>query len=206
MHEHVPSAYDDDSDHDTPTVSELMKHTNKGLGKRALTRLLFTTNPERSVRIHERLGTPIIRKVVMGTAGRVVPRVEGLESNYHLNTKKSKIDAAISFATKGSVYNETIHGVLAVMAGSLAVNNYLADLDTSAHINMGSFGFNMALVALQRYNRARMLNRVNEELANGETFSFEAENWTGVDASAVDNFEEARDEQPMPSTSSTRWA
>ena len=56
----------------------------------------------------------------------------------------------------------------------------------------GFFALNVALVALQRYNRARMLKRVNDELAAGESISYGDKNWTGVDYRAEVAFDRLR--------------
>ena len=53
-------------------------------------------------------------------------------------------------------------------------------------------GGNLALVALQRYNRARMIKRVDEELQTGNSFRAGYENDFGIDALAVANFHTAQ--------------
>ncbi len=50
-------------------------------------------------------------------------------------------------------------------------------------------GLNTALVGLQRYNRARMTQRVNDELEAGHTFDPDYKNWLGIDGRAVENYE-----------------
>lgn len=48
---------------------------------------------------------------------------------------------------------------------------------------------NIGLVALQRYNRARMVRFVDRRLQAGDEFNPGYENWLGVDARAAENFE-----------------
>ena len=63
-------------------------------------------------------------------------------------------------------------------------------LGISLAFNTAIAGSQLSLVALQRYNRARMVKRINEELANGATFRNGYENWAGIDARAMENYRE----------------
>jgi hypothetical protein len=55
-------------------------------------------------------------------------------------------------------------------------------------ISIFGIGANLALVALQRYNRARMIQNVNSELKLGHVFREGYENYLGIDSRAVDNY------------------
>ena len=64
----------------------------------------------------------------------------------------------------------------------MAVTSLLASLEFS-------------LVALQRYGRARMIRRINEEFQNGNRFDYWNKNWFGIDDGAVyDYFDQASGE------------
>ena len=188
MHEYAPPKEIE------PTVEDLMDYAKANLAKKALARYFFTANPERTVRRHERLGTPLIRAAVMGTIGRFAPRNQYGWSNYRLDKSKRPIDAAISFATSGTIVNEVIHTGAAAQNISLIAADVMSSVDhhvltANGYVGVGALALNTALVALQRYNRARMLVRVNEELAAGESFTHRAENWTGVDSRSEDAFD-----------------
>ena len=178
-----------------PTVNDLMEYSEASVARRALTRYFFTRNPEKTIQRHEKLGTPLIRQLVMGTVGRLFPRNHQGWSNYRLDKTKRPIDAAMRFAVSGSVFNEVIH--TAAAAHNIAV--IASDVMTSVHrleglasSTPGFFALNVALVALQRYNRARMLKRVNDELAAGESLGYGDRNWTGVDYRAEVAFDSSR--------------
>lgn len=180
-----------------PDFYELQQNAEAGIVKRGLTRYFFTRNYERSIKMHRMLGTPLIRKAVMGTIGRVVSR-PGMGGNYRLDNSKSRIEAATKFAVNGSIFNEAIHTVAATptsveVATSIAEGRY----GTGFIANAAGAGFNLALVALQRYNRARMIKRVDEELAGGATFRPGYENWLGIDARAVENYREGLEQSAI---------
>ena len=171
-----------------PNFYELEKNAEAGIVKRGLARYLITQNYERSLKWHQRLGSPIVRKLVMGTVGRI--STSGSGSNYRLDDSRSKIESATNFAFRGSVINEVVH-TAAAMPASIEVANSIIEgrYGTGTLTNAGAAGFNLALVALQRYNRARMIKRVDEELRSGATFRPSYENYLGIDARAVENYE-----------------
>lgn len=176
-----------------PDFNDLLDNAEAGSIRRGIAGYLFTHNPERSLQVHRAIGSPIVRKVVMGTVGRLVSG-SGQGGNYRLDHSRSRIESATNFAVRGSVVNEIVHTVTAIplsveVVGSIAENSY----DTSTAINAAFAGLNWALVALQRYNRARMVQRVNEELAEGNGFRSSYENWLGIDARAVENFKDTRE-------------
>lgn len=178
-----------------PSVDDLVNYAEANIAQKALTRYFFSSQPERTVQRHERLGTPLIRAAVMGTVGRLFPRNHYGWSNYRLDKSKRPIDAAMSFATGGSVFNEVIHTGAAAQNISIIAADVMSSVDhhlltANGYVGIGFFALNTALVTLQRYNRARMLVRINEELAAGESFSEQAKNWTGVDARAEDAFDD----------------
>jgi hypothetical protein len=137
----------------------------------------------------------------MGTVGRPIPPGSG--GNYRLDNRKSRIEAATNFAFKGSVFNELVHTLFAV-PGSYAIANNIIDgrFDITSVGNSAVVGFNLALVALQRYNRARMIKRIDEELLSGATYLPDYKNYLGIDARAVENYESKLKPQQLDQSSS----
>jgi hypothetical protein len=178
-----------------PDFNDLQENAEAGLIKRGISRYLFTRNPERSLKVHRAIGSPMIRKVFIGTVGRSVSRSSGRD-NYWLDHSRSKIESATNFSVNGSAFNEVVHTVCA-MPASVDVATSIAEgrYGISTAVNAGLAGFSYALVALQRYNRARMVQRVNEELAAGNGFRSSYENWLGIDARAVENYRQTLEVQ-----------
>lgn len=177
-----------------PNLNDLMDNAEAGFARRAIARYLFSRNPERSVKAYTHLGMPLVRKVVMATGGRIVPQRDGIGTNYHTDNSKSVIERSTRFAVGGSVFNEVVHTALAANSVHNMINHF-ADSSSPA-ISISAFGVNAALVGLQRYNRARMHVRINEELAAGNTFDPDYTNWLGIDGRAVANYEAATGQEP----------
>jgi hypothetical protein len=93
------------------------------------------------------------------------------------------------FAVRGSVINELIHvaaalyAVLPVTAG-LAAGRFGATFV----INAVAVAVNAALVALQRYNRARMVRAADRFLASGHGYRADHRNWAGLDRRALQRY------------------
>lgn len=163
----------------TPSFNDILDNNDAGLGGKILSRYLFSRNPERTEKLHRFLGAAITRKLIMGTYGKYYPRRAG--SNYRTDPNVSRLESATNFAVGGSVFNELYHtAVAAAYIPSLLDGNV-------EQYNLFGFALNMALVSLQRYNRARMTIRINEELAKGETYSPSYSNYLGIDGSALDD-------------------
>lgn len=168
-----------------PTFQDIEKNTEVGIIRRGITRYLFTRNPERSIKIHTYLGAPVLRKVIMGTFGNLIPRSSF--SNYRTDPSKSRLEASMRFAVGGSVFNETVHTIGAVNSAFDMISSIPeGDNPTSSIIFVA---LNSALVGLQRYNRARMIQSVNVELQKGASFEPEYKNWLGLDARTTENNE-----------------
>lgn len=168
-----------------PTFNDIQENAEAGIVRRGIARYLFSKNPERSVKMYTYLGMPILRKAIMGTYGRFIPRSS--MSNYRTNPNKTMIERSMRFAVGGSVINEGIHSLLAVTA----VQEIFSDIADGRSPTHSAFrvGFNTALVGLQRYNRARMAQRITEEMKAGRTFDPEYKNWLGIDGRAIENYE-----------------
>ena len=170
-----------------PSFYDLQDHAESTLIRRGIARYLIPRNYEKSIRRHQAMGSPIVRKVVMGTIGRTTKSGQG--GNYRLDAKRSPIEASTNFAFRGSVFNEVVHTI-----GALPSALVLADGLIEGRVGVASAvcavgcGFNLALVALQRYNRARMIQNVDNELKSGYVFREGYENYLGIDARAVDNY------------------
>jgi len=170
-----------------PSIYDLQDHANTGIVKRGIARYLIPRNYEKSIQRHQALGSPIVRRVVMGTVGRLT--TSGRGGNYRLDHKRSPIEASANFAFRGSVFNEVIHTVGA-LPSSISLANGLVEgrgLTVSA-ISIVGVSVNLALVALQRYNRARMIQNVDHELQQGIVFRDNYKNYLGIDSRAVDNY------------------
>lgn len=169
-----------------PTFNDLLDNTEAGVTQRGISRYLFSRNPDRSVKMYTYLGMPMVRTVVMGSLGRLIPR--SANSNYRTDPRKTIIEGSTRFAIGGSVFNEGVHS---------AVATYYV-YNTISAINGGENPFfdvtflcaNTALVGLQRYNRSRMVQRINQELAAGNTYDTDYGNWLGIDRRAVLNYQE----------------
>lgn len=175
-----------------PTFYDLTQHADAGPLTRAVTRYLVPRNPESSVRRHQRLGSPIVRKVVMGTIGRLISKPFE-SSNYRMSIRRGRMEGAMHFALKESAFNEAVH-LIAGLGGLSALGNEMAEGRGIDFVGIGSFTANALLVALQRYNRARMVRFVDRQLQRGEEFRPGYRNWLHVDASAYENFVMIRDE------------
>lgn len=179
-----------------PTFQDLQDNAKTTVFRHALARYLIPKNYERSIRRHERLGTPIVRKVVMATTGkdRAAPH---FDSNYRLNRSRNPLERSVHYALYGSVYNEKVHtlGALALEAGAACdfYNGGAVYNTVGVAATVLALGTQATLVALQRYNRARMIKRANEELANGATFSPGYRNSFGIDETAYTAYLEQRD-------------
>lgn len=185
-----------------PGIYDLINNAEAGSSKRLLNRYLMPRDYDRSIKLHKAIGAPIVRKLVLKTDKRKRSSKGG--SNYRLDATKSKIEAATSFAVGGSVYNEAAHSAIAMPTGAMMTDALLEGKFGTGAMYAGITGANLALVSLQRYNRARMLKRADEELASGATFSPGYKNWLGVDHRATRNYHntnkqstiEANPEQP----------
>lgn len=195
-----PEVLSDLAPEDRPSFYDLANHAEAGVVTRGLTRYLTTHNYERSIRFYERMGMKYVRKIVMSTLGRM--STPGSGGNYRLNELSSDLEAAHNFAYGGSAFNEAVHTV-ALLPVALGLCDSVLDerLDGYSVAQTLMIGANVALVGLQRYNRARMIKRVDEELKCGKTFHRNYENWTGIDAGAV-----ARYEQSIATTSPNEQA
>lgn len=184
-----------------PTFRDLERNAEAGIVKRGLARYLFTHNPDRSIKMHTMLGTPVVRSVVMGAVGRIFSPGSG--GIYRTDHSRSRLEAATNFAVRGSVLNEAIHTVFGVPATAEAVMS-AADgrFGTGFILNAVGAGVNLSLVALQRYNRAKMIKRADEQLEAGNQFRPDYENWLGIDARAVENYRTTLPEQIMEESSS----
>lgn len=188
--EHMPalSLYEsDDSEIAHTSFNDVLDSKNVGIIRRGIRRYLFSRNPERSIKMHEALGIPIVRKVVMGTVGRIVPAYSGF--NYRLNGRRdSKLDSVAGFAVGGSVFNEVVH-TYAAAAGAKTLASEFLEGNFHLDYRVGMLAGNLALVALQRYNRARTTKVMDNALQRGREFSPFYKNWLGIDNRALESIE-----------------
>ena len=170
-----------------PSFYDLQDHAESSLVRRGIARYLIPRNYEKSIRRHQALGSPIVRKVVMGTIGRITTSGQG--GNYRLDSRRSHIEASTNFAFRGSVFNEAVHTIGALPSMIVIADGLIEGRPSVASaVSVVGCGFNLALVALQRYNRARMIQTVDTELRSGNVFREEYINYLGIDSRAVDNY------------------
>lgn len=121
------------------------------------------------------MGIPLVRKVVMATAGQAPWNKKGAQNNtrgnYRLNKSLGELSSAMDFALYGSVINEAIHTGLGIMP----MGSIMADIINNGNVdcpsNFGWLAANAALVGLQRYNRARMAQRIDQGLRDGKNLT-----------------------------------
>ena len=184
--------------HESITFEKFRESAGEELGfaRRALSRYLFPKNIDASIRRHERLGTPIVRKVVMGTVGRAAFRLfPNHQDLFNYFLPEPSLEGAMSFSTKGTVVNEAIHmGVAAEIAlTNLHTGNYTQPF-VEAFANPtwyhtgdllistpSAIAINLGLVAVQRYNRARAARVANRALEHGHYPNSSRENWLHLD-------------------------
>ena len=170
-----------------PSFYDLQDHAEASLIKRGIARYLIPRNYENSIRRHQALGSPLVRKVVIGTTGRFSKSGQG--GTYRLDYSRSPIEASANFAFRGSVFNEAVHTIGALPSSFLVAEKIIEGKGaTVSAISVAGIGINLALVALQRYNRARMIQNVDTELSSGQVFREGYENYLGIDGRAVDNY------------------
>lgn len=184
----------------TPNFNDLLINADAGRFKKILARYLFGHDSKRTERLHRNLGAPITRKIVMSTFGRIMPRTDW--NNYRIDPRRSVIEGAARFAVGGSVFNEGWHTAAALQQGYEAFSDILSG--QSYIVSAGATVANLALVSLQRYNRARMVIRINQEFERGHGFRDSYTNWLGLDARAVSNYVISLDFDSPPSGSSAQ--
>lgn len=179
-----------------PTFRDLECNAEAGIVRRGIARYLFTNNPDRSIKMHRMLGTPVVRSVVMNTVGRISEPGSG--GNYRTDHSRGRLEAAVNFAVRGSVFNEAVHTVVAAPAATEVIMGAADGKFGPVWVtNAIAAGLNLSLVALQRYNRARMIKRAEEQLEDGHQFRPDYKNWLGIDARAVENYHDTLPDQTI---------
>ncbi len=158
---------------------ELMAASEVGILQKGVRRYLFTRNYERSLRLHKAIGTPVMRKVIMGTVGRVIKPFTG--GNYRLNKHLGKMESAANFAVRGSVFNEAWHTLVAVPQITELMSEVASGNPDIATFNTAALAINLGCVAVQRYNRARISAYLDRQLQKGKEFDPAYKNWLGID-------------------------
>ena len=170
-----------------PTVQELLRYAHGGLLRRGVARYLIPRNFEASLRRHNRFGTPIIRALVMGTIGR---KETSEQSGYRLRKTLPPLDAATDFALRGSAINEATHlsfsafNGIAVGLGVHFTGSHLMELFLLSYLTMTS-SLDAMGIAVQRYNRVRLLTYVDKKLKRDAEFTPDYRNWFGLDSTAL---------------------
>ena len=179
------------------SYESLRDAADPSLIKRGLLRYLVPKNRETSIKRHKRIGTPIVKKIVMGTVGWPINHFNrkyndtgvAIVKHYNMSRDKGRVEGAISFAFGGSVFSEAIHlpfGVWGLYALSSDQINDTGPPTTSLELvaTAGATALNLSLVALQRYNRSRAIHILDKSLENGREINPSFRNWSGVDGQA----------------------
>jgi hypothetical protein len=139
--------------------------------KERLSDFYFTPREfEKSGRLYECLGIKYFKKVLMRTQGQIHKRQYGNKTpdNYFIGEKPT-LEALKTFESEARG-NEGVHliaGVLASMCGTALA--YAHDLDKTAVFFGANALFNLPLIMLQRYNRARVVKAIErKEKKSGE--------------------------------------
>jgi hypothetical protein len=181
-----------------PTVYDLIRIAPGSDLTRLAVRCLFTPDYEKSIWLHETFGTQVVRKVIMRTIGRVWWWGKKAGTNYHTDPSIPRIEADTNYSVIGSAITELLHATLAIQCTYTAATKILVSGDwTTGKICLSGAALNSALIAVQRYNRARMMQRIDGELRNGAEYSPDYQNWAGIDARALGAFR-ARQERRAP--------
>lgn len=180
------------------------------IAKKAITRYFFPKHFDSSVKRYELAGMPIVRKIVMGTTGRIFPRTT--KSNYRLGG--ASLEKALDFATGASVINEAVHTGFALgftvlhrnelfsAVTNMATDPSLGHAETLATCSAG-IAINGILACLQRYNRARITKVANFALEHGHFPKANYENWLRLDGRTAELFNQ---EPASPNSEVYDWA
>ena len=199
--------------HDSVSFEQFREAAGDDLGfaRRALSRYLFPKNIEASIKRHERLGTPVLRNVVMGTIGRAFKHLPNHRDIFNYFLPEPTLEGALSFSAVGTVINEGIHlGV----AGQMALTNLNTSTYTQPFVEAfknptwyhsgdlllstpSTIALNLGLVAVQRYNRARVMHVANRALEYGHYPDSSRRNWLHLDGRTSQHLIEEHSQQGM---------
>ncbi|HLC52822.1 MAG TPA: hypothetical protein VJI98_06260 [Candidatus Nanoarchaeia archaeon] len=120
---------------------------------------------ERSGRLYESLGVRYFKKLVMGTMGRLGKKIgkHRFANNYFLGQEDRSVDALKRFDT-GTRFNEGVHLFFSLYSSIDAAYNFIVDKPGVAMFMAGLTIFNASSIMLQRYNRARIYNTIEQKL------------------------------------------
>lgn len=127
---------------------------------------------EKSCRLYEMLGVRVFQKLVMGTIGNLAKLFKGHRTGSSFNYFVSQIDRNLKrlkrFESVGTRFNELVHTPLTYLTGYTAFEEF-----SRGDIEGGLYyvGFSLAnayCTMLQRYNRARVYNTIEQKLESAE--------------------------------------
>jgi membrane associated rhomboid family serine protease len=180
-----------------PTLHDLRRYAGTGRLRTALVRYLISRDPAASVRRHERIGSPLVRRLVMSTVGRFSRSGEG--TSYRLDLGRAPLEAVTAFALRGSVVNEAVYTAGLLYSARNLVEDVIAGRYGPGFVaNAVAALAHAALIALQRYNRARMVRAADRMLALGHGYRADFRNWAGLDRQALQRHHTATPARARP--------
>ena len=183
-----------------PDFNDVTDHVDGGLARRALIRYFIPRDADASIKRHRFLGTQFTRRMIMskavrGTFGRLI-------GGYNLDAISGRrMESAMDFAAASTI-TESVHTAGALFGAYLMAQEAAEGGSPLVGATL-IFAGNLAIAALQRYNRARIVRFVGRRLQAGDEFADGYRNWLGIDASAVSNFYEAQQPE-IPGTVPTQ--
>jgi membrane associated rhomboid family serine protease len=143
------------------------------------------------------MGTPLVRRLVLAVVGRFARSGEG--GVYRLDLTRAPLEAVTAFALRGSVVNEAVHTAGLLYSARSVVEGVLADAyGPGFAANAVAVVAHVALIAVQRYNRARMVRLADRMLALGHGYRADFRNWAGLDQQALRRHHSGTPARPRP--------
>lgn len=170
-----------------PSIYDLIAHAQPNERYNRVPKFLIPTDYERSIDHHKRFGTPTLQRLFM-KVGRRTP------GSCLDPSAKSRLEAVVDFAFKQTVVNEKL-GLLTLAAGgalggvsavgAAEAQGGGAEVVAVGAMTLGFVAVKSGLVAIQRYNRARLMRVADRLLQRGDQFDPGYTNSYGVDARAM---------------------
>ncbi len=139
-------------------------HKPKTLGRKISDAYFEPKFFERSGRLYECLGVRSIKKGIMSTVG-ILHKTLGehkYAGSYFVGQEDRSVDALRDFEA-GTRFNESVHLFFGLYSASSTIYNFMDD-SSFFYFNGALTLANIACVMVQRYNRARVYNTIEQKL------------------------------------------